>query len=111
MLTPTLGLLVWTALLLLLMRHDGTRGPAASPALWLPVIWMFIIGSRLPAQWLGHTSMSKATAMEEGSPLDRTVLLLLIALAVGTLATRHLRWSKLFSENTALAAFLLYALA
>ena len=111
MLSPTLGLLVWFLVLLLLLRYDGVGRGSTSPALWLPLAWIFFSGSRLPAQWLGITSPSMATAFEEGSPLDRTILFLLIVLALWVVARRRISWSALFRQNLALASLLLFALA
>jgi exopolysaccharide production protein ExoQ len=109
---PTaLALLVWFILLILLFRYDPARGRASSPALWLPLIWMFFAGSRLPAQWLGLTPTTAATAFEEGSALDRAFFLLLIVGALWILARRHLNWSDVFARNSALMLFLLFALA
>ena len=50
---PSLALLLW------FISSGGAalfrpgQGPETSPALWVPVIWMFILGTRLPSQWLG----------------------------------------------------------
>jgi exopolysaccharide production protein ExoQ len=110
MMPPAVGLLAWFILLLVLLRYDSANA-TPSPALWVPLIWMSIIGSRSPAQWLGLVPTSAATAFEEGSALDRTVYLLLIALAVAILAARHLDWHELFAHNPALTMFLLFGLA
>jgi len=45
---PSLALFLWLVLLLLLLRFDPARDPETSLALWVPVIWLFIDGSRLP---------------------------------------------------------------
>ena len=50
---PSLALLVWLVLLLLLLAFDPARVKGTSLAIWVPVLWMVIVGSRLPAQWLG----------------------------------------------------------
>src|SRR5690348_12420318 len=111
MLPPVIGLFAWSCLLVLLLRYDGAQGATTSRSLWLPAIWMFIIGSRLPSQWLGMTETTTATAFEEGSGIDRTIFLILIALAMAVLAKRHISWSAMFERNIALALFLCFALA
>jgi exopolysaccharide production protein ExoQ len=108
---PTLGVIAWVALLLLLLRYDQAKDPRVTSALWLPLIWIFIQGSRLPAQWLGMTPTSAAEAFEEGSGLDRSIFLLLIAVAIRILTARRLRWPEVFARNWALALFVLFALA
>jgi O-antigen ligase len=72
---------------------------------------MFIVGSRLPAQWIsGEAVMLAGGALEEGNLLDRSVNLVLILLAVGILLSRSFRWGKFFARNPALMAFVAFAL-
>ena len=107
---PTVALILWVILLLALLRFDPAREPNSSVALWITVIWMFIIGSRLPSQWLGWTGGIEAQALEEGSPLDRTIFSLLILLALITLTLRSFKWGSFISRNLWLTVFLLFAL-
>lgn len=93
-----------------LLRFDPAREPDISIALWVPVFWMFIVGTRLPSQWLGWTSGIAAQALEEGNPADRVFLSLLILLALITLAKRSFNWTGFFFRNLGLTAFLLFAL-
>lgn len=79
-------------------------------SLWVPVIWLFILGSRLPSQWLGGQGEINAQALEEGNPLDRIVSSALILLAICILTSRSFRWSRFFARNIALTIFLFYAL-
>jgi exopolysaccharide production protein ExoQ len=107
---PTLALLLWLILLLALLWWDPAKDSGTSLALWVPVIWMFIQGSRLPSQWLGGQMRPAAQAFEEGDPLDRTVFLVLILLAIGILMSRSFQWGRFFSHNWALTTFLFFAL-
>src|SRR5277367_730701 len=68
---PFLALILWFVLLVALFWWDPAKESGVSAALWAPVIWMFILGSRLPSQWLGVQVGSQAQAMEEGNPIDR----------------------------------------
>jgi len=95
---------------LALLRFDPARNPDTSLALWVPVIWMFIIGSRLPSQWLGSQIGQAAQALEEGNPLDRTIYSLLIVLSIGILLARSFRWGNFFARNLFLTVFLFYSL-
>ena len=54
--------------------------------------------------WLGLSYGSAAQAMEEGSPLDRTIFLFLTVAALGILVSRSFQWRNLFAQNSALAA-------
>jgi len=107
---PTIALTLWAVLLLALLRLDAAKEPNTSWALWVPVIWMSILGSRLPSQWLGSQVGVAAQALEEGNPLDRTVSFLLILLAAGILISRSFNWRDFFLCNVALVAFLCFAL-
>jgi exopolysaccharide production protein ExoQ len=107
---PSLALFLWLVLLLLLLRFDPAKDSGTSLALWVPVTWVFIVGSRLPSQWLGGYTWSVAQAMEEGNPLDRTIFFVLILLAIGILMSRSFNWGGFFGRNFVLMAFLSFAL-
>src|SRR5215469_18642031 len=107
---PSLALLLWVILLLGLLYFDPAREPETSAALWVPVIWLFFIGSRPPAMWLGLEFGSATQALEDGNPLDRTIFLLLILAAITILVSRSLQWRNFVVQNSALAFFLAFAL-
>src|SRR5215469_2201667 len=107
---PVLALFLWLILLLGLLRFDPAKYHQPSAALWVPIIWMFIIASRLPSQWLGYQVAQAAQALEEGNPLDRTVSSGLIALAIGILQSRSFKWREFLARNSALTFFLGFAL-
>ena len=107
---PLLALFLWFVLLLGLLCFDPAKDSRVSAALWVPVIWMFISGSRLPSQWLGVQVGSQAQAIEEGNPIDRTIFFGLMLVALGILISRSFKWDTFFARNLALMAFLLFAL-
>lgn len=107
---PSLALFLWLVLLLALLYFDPAKDGKGSPALWVPLAWMFIVGSRLPSQWVGGQVGTLAEALEEGNPLDRTIFFLLILLAIGILLARSFKWGAFFARNIALMAFLSFAL-
>jgi exopolysaccharide production protein ExoQ len=107
---PTLALVLWLILLGALLRSDPANDSKISLALWVPVVSMFIVGSRNPSQWLnGQVGMS-SLALEEGSPLDRTISFALILLAIGILMSRSFKWGVFFARNLSLIAFVSFAL-
>ena len=108
--SPSLALFLWLVLLLLLLRCDPAKHPGISATLWVPLTWMFIVGTRLPSQWLGETPRSAAEAYLEGNALDRTVLSILILLAIGILVSRSFQWDHFSARNFALLAFVGFAL-
>lgn len=108
--SPSLALFAWLILLSGLLRYDPARDPKPSLALWVPLIWMFIVASRLPSQWLGAGMQTGTQGLEEGNALDRTVFIVLILLAVGILASRSFNWGGFLTRNFVFVAFLLFAL-
>lgn len=108
----SLALLIWFVLLVALLRFDPAKHPDTSIALWVPVIWLFIVASRMPSAWLGgdDQGMTAFQAYQEGSSLDRTIWSLLIVLALGILISRSFAWKAFFANNLALVGFLAFAL-
>ena len=109
---PTsVALLLYLILIAVFLRFDPAGDPKISPALWVPLIWMFIAGSRLPSLWImGRSDMMGGGALEDGNPLDRVVFLVLILLSVGILVSRSFRWGEFFTRNPMLVVFLAFAL-
>lgn len=108
--SPTLALVIWFALVLGLLWFDPAKNSETSFALWVPVVWMFIMASRLPSQWLGLSAGSAARAYEEGNPLDRTIYSVLILLSIVILIPRLSKWSTFFTQNFALITLISFAL-
>ena len=107
---PTLALLVWFVLLVSLFWFDPAKTPKTSAALWVPLTWFVFLGSRTPTMWLGLSYGSGAQALEEGSPLDRTVFLFLTVAVFAILVSRPFPWHKFFSQNAALTCFMVFAM-
>jgi exopolysaccharide production protein ExoQ len=108
-----IALLIWLVLLLGLLLFDPARKSGISGALWVPVIWMFIIASRLPSVWLSGEPAAGggvSSALEDGNLLDRSVSLILIFVALGILLARSFHWDDFFRRNIALTAFVLFGL-
>jgi exopolysaccharide production protein ExoQ len=106
----SLALVLWVVLLLALLRFDPARHAEASSALWVPLIWMFFASSRNPSQWIGGQVVSVAQAIEQGDALNRSIELVLIALATAVLISRSFKWSEFFASNRVLIVYLLFAL-
>jgi len=107
---PLIALFIWLVFLLGLLIFDPANEPNTSSALWIPVIFLFFAGSRLPSQWLGGQQGMSAQAFEQGNPLDRVIFSALILLSFGVLISRSLNWGAVIVRNRALATFLLFSL-
>jgi O-antigen ligase len=86
-----------------------------SKALWLPVIWLAIAGSRMVTQWLAIIGLASPTSKTDaaarymdGSPLDRFLLTLLFLAAVIVLVGRKRKVVALLRENGPILFFLIY---
>jgi O-antigen ligase len=108
--TATLAFVVLIAGLFWL---DRDRNAHTSKALWIPVIWLMIAGSRNVGEWVvilgaGSTSVGTDDAYLEGNPIDRNVLGTLIALALIVLFMRRRQIVSLFRSNSLVFVYLLY---
>jgi len=107
---PTVALLFTIAFIVFLFRRDVREEPNVTGALWLPLLWMLLIGSRSPTQWLALGGYMEGSSMEEGNPLDAFVFFTLIAAGFYVLNKRQVSLSEIFRNNGWLMAFLLYCL-
>src|SRR5580704_2543018 len=90
-----LAFTIWalgTAGLFFLDRDKAVRN---SPALWLPVIWLWIIGSRPPSEWIqiwfGFGQLRPGAGLDaqlDGSPVDAIIFTVLSAAALAVLYRR-----------------------
>jgi len=100
----TIGFISW------LFWRDFSEKPNVTGALWIPILWMFIITTRPVSKWLDIVGVPGfgGASLEEGSPLDVVVFLGLIVAGVHVLAQRQLNLSEIIRDNAWLAVFVLY---
>src|SRR5580704_1014925 len=72
---------------------DRDTSTHTSKALWLPVMWLWIVGSRPVSAWLGMSTGTLETQLVDGSPLDRTIFLILLVSGMLVLYHRSHRTS------------------
>lgn len=107
--SPQIALLLTLFYILWLFRQEKKRHPKVSNALWVPLLWLGILGSRPLSLWLGFGGSGDPDAdPTEGSPFDRLVFLGLIVAGLAILSRRRVRWSDLASRNTWLFLFFVY---
>ncbi len=106
----SLATLVYACGIAGLFYLDREKSVRASKALWLPVIYLWIIGSRPVSVWLGIAPDSGANVQMEGSPFDRNVFLVLLIAAIGVLIYRGPRAFRFITANWLILAFYLYCL-
>jgi len=109
---PTLALVLTLGFISYLFWRDVRERPNVTGALWLPVVWVFIICSRTLSQWLnlfGVTGFA-SSSIEEGSTLDAVVLSAMIVSAIFVLRRRQISLSEIARENKWLVILILYCL-
>jgi exopolysaccharide production protein ExoQ len=92
--------------LFLLSRDQDSR---TSKALWIPAVWLLIIGSRPVSQWLNIAPATNSPDQYlDGSPLDRAVFAVLLVVGLIVLFTRGRRVTALLRSNWPIVLFFLY---
>ena len=104
-----LASLTYIIFLLYLFWADTKRRTNVSNALWVPLIWMMIMGSRLVSQWLDFGAT--AGSIEEGNPMDATAFSLLIGVGIFILARRRVTLLQIVRDNPWLSLFFVYCAA
>ena len=91
---------------------DRDKSVRPSPALWLPVIWLWIVGSRPVSFWLGIGTVSTDTLQStlNGSPTDAAIFLALLALGVMVLLYRSKKTTAYLAISGPILLYFLYCL-
>jgi exopolysaccharide production protein ExoQ len=98
------ALVIWQ-----LFRLNREGKVQTSKALWIPTFWFFIAATRNVSSWLQLSGGGDITDQYlEGSPLDRTVLTVVLALGVIVLLTRTQRVGMLLRSNLPIVLYFLY---
>lgn len=110
--SPQSATVVFAIGILGLFLLDRDRKPQASPALWIPFVWLSICASRTVSEWLGVAPvMESPDQYLEGNPLDRLIFTGLLLVGLAILIARGRRTGTLLRANWPLVVFFLYCLA
>jgi exopolysaccharide production protein ExoQ len=95
---------------------DRDKSVRTSRALWLPVIWLWIVGSRPVSAWLWiwfgiGGNAGGLDAQLDGSPADALVFLLLIMAGIVVLYQRRSKTKLLLKASVPLLLYFAYCLA
>jgi exopolysaccharide production protein ExoQ len=108
-LSPRLALLGAVIFAAFLYVRDVRQRPNVTGAVWLPVIWVVLMGSKSIPQWLHILHIPiPIGSQEEGNPSEAFVHSMLIIGGLYVLNKRVVSLSKVFENNGWLMAFLLY---
>jgi O-antigen ligase len=106
---PPVATLLTLGFIVLLFRRDILERPNVTGALWIPLIWMLIICTRQPSDWLNTFGLhSGAVTLEEGSPFDAFIYFALIAAGAYVLGKRHVQLSEIIRNNQWIIIFFVY---
>jgi hypothetical protein len=107
---PTVASCLTVIFVIWLFRCNRERAVKMSRALWIPVIWVAIMGSMPVACWInGRETDLNLKSSAEGSPLDRNICILMIIAGYMVLKKRQINWSEVFQRNRVLWAFYAFA--
>jgi len=107
--TPPIATLLFAIGILGLFLLDRDRKARTSKALWLPVVWLLIVGSRPVSMWLGMAPLLESPDQYlEGSPLDRSVFIALLALGLIVLIGRRRQIGAVLRANAPILLFFFY---
>ena len=108
---PSVANIVFAAGVLVLFALDRDRAARTSKALWLPVIWIWIVGSRAVSAWMGmDQSVSNVNQLAEGSPVDRAVFQFLLGAGLLVLLWRRKRTIAALKDNWAIVLYFSFCL-
>jgi O-antigen ligase len=106
---PSLATLICACGIAGLFYLDRDNSLRTSKALWLPVIWIWIVGSRSVSAWLG-VGPTEGNVQLEGSPFDAVIFGVLMAAAIGVLIRRRRRTRTLLAANWPILIYFFYCL-
>src|SRR3989337_2901378 len=95
--------------IMVLFAIDRDQKARTSRALWIPVLWLLISGSRNVSEWLQlGTPIDSGNQYLEGSPADRYVLTALLACGTIVLVRRRRQVGAILSANMPILVFFSY---
>lgn len=109
---PKIAIIVFAVGICGLFALDRDRKARTSKALWLPVIWIWIVGSRPVSAWLGIHSRTgdMAAQLAEGSPFDAAIFAVLLAAGIIALISRRSRVRDCLKANSPILIYFAYCL-
>jgi exopolysaccharide production protein ExoQ len=103
--SPSLARLIYLCGIAGLFYLDRDNDSKTSKALWLPVLYLWIIGSRPISDWLGMAPPADVDVQMDGSPVDRAFFLVLLIAGLCVLFHRGQRTLKVLNANWPILAF------
>jgi exopolysaccharide production protein ExoQ len=112
---PIIATFLYSLVIVALFVLNRDPKERTSKALWIPGLWLLIVGSRDVSLWLaglgiGQGGMVLETSEQylEGNAIDRTIYTGLLVLGLIVLVTRGQQVVRLLQANMPIVAFFLY---
>ena len=96
---PSLASLVYVCGIAGLFYLDRDKSVRTSKALWLPVLYLWVLGSRPVSVWLGIAPPSGTNIQLDGSPVDGAFFGILLIAAICVLVHRGRRTLIFLNAN------------
>jgi exopolysaccharide production protein ExoQ len=109
---PIVAFLIFSTGIAGLCFLNREKSVRTSTALWLPVIWLWIVGSRPVSMWfgMGGASSHVLDATLEGSPVDAAIFAALLCIGILVLLFRRKITSAYLGLSGPIIAYFLYCL-
>lgn len=107
---PSVASLIYACGIAGLFYLDREGSVRPSGALWLPVMYLWILGSRPVSAWLGSAPSDGTNVQLEGSPLDAAFFGLILVAAVIVLCGRSKLTRTFLASNSAILIYYSYCL-
>lgn len=96
-----------------LYYRDRKLRPMTSWGLWIPLLWIIILGTREVSLWFNSGGIGYVThnldAHLEGNPLERNISTILIMMGILILLSRKINWGEIIKSNYTVFLFFLFA--
>jgi exopolysaccharide production protein ExoQ len=102
---PSVASLIFACGIAGLYYLDRDKDLKTSKVLWIPVVWLWLIGSRGPTIWLGVAPSAGTDTQLDGTPLDRIIYFLIIAVGVVALVLRGSKVLSTIRKNVPLVLY------
>jgi exopolysaccharide production protein ExoQ len=106
---PSLASLVYACGIAGLFYLDRDNSVPTSKALWLPVVYMWAVGSRPVSDWLGMAPAYGVDTALEGSPIDGAFFAVLLVAALCVLVHRGRRILNFLNTNFPMPILIYFA--
>src|SRR5437867_6147864 len=106
---PEVALFLASLFIAYLFARDYKQEPKISGAVWIPTMWLIILGSRPVSQWLNLSAdYESPDQLLEGSPTDAAIYATLMFAAFIVLRKRQVSWGSVIRSNAWLSLFFLF---